>query len=321
VTTGENSEVGTTISDSQGRFRFGITHGRKAASVMLQAMTADGYSTLAGPFRTDVVSDQIVLRIIRSGRLEGDVVDQNGRPVKWITIAAMPQSAEAVIPLHNLAINSGRSINNPLLEDNNFVYARLHPGKYTLEVHCPWTSDTAMATTIAMVEAGKTTNAHLVVDMSEFGEVAGVVLADGKPVVGQVINVGYESGSSPVPEWTGPDGSYSICNLLPGRVHVTATPQYGTSGRQLEQTAEVVSGEVTTVNFDLSGSGEAKGSVEGYVMAGGRLVYYCSVTLKSAEAGADNGAYTANVDYQGRYKIEQIPAGDYVAQASFGDAV
>jgi len=312
-------EVATAVTDTAGRFRFNIVRPDTPASVYLQALAADGYSATAGPFRTNVQNRDIVLRLIRSGRLEGDVADQDGRPVKRIVIALVPESADALIPKGNLPFNEGRSINKPS-RDGRFVFTRLHPGRYTLEVRSSWGVDRPFATTDATIEAGRTTTAHLVVDMSEFGAVEGVVLADGKPASNQPVVVEHTEYSGGTSETTGPDGFYSIRGVLPGEVHVTVRPPYGLSGVREMQTAEVVSGEVTTVDFNLSSNGGATGSVEGYVMSGGSPAWYTYVTLEPAgESGG--GSYMATADRQGWYRIEEVAEGEYVAEAEQGRVV
>ena len=313
-------ELAIAITDTKGQFRFGIDYEDAPASVYLQALTGDGYSPKTGPFQKDAQNTDIVLRIIRSGRLEGDVVDQNGRSLERVVICAMPESPDAVIPRGNLPINDGRSINIPIRDASFFVYPRLHPGKYTLEVRGSWIVDRPIATTDVTIEAGKITTAHLVVDMSEFGEIEGVVLAGGEPVVGQQVTVQHESYRGGARGTTGPDGFYSIRWVLPGQVSVTAEPQLGFSGQRMTQTAEVVSGEVTTVDFSLPGSQEATGSIEGYVMSGGSPARFGTVVFKLA-AAAGSESYLASVDSQGWYRVEQLPEGAYTAEASYGLAI
>jgi len=313
-------EVATALADDAGRFRFCIDVQEVPGSVYVQALAGDGYSAKAGPFNTREQNRNIVLRVIRSGRLEGDVVDQEGRPLERSVISAVPDSVDAVIPRHNLPINDGRSINKPLGGSNVFVYPMLHPGMYTLEVRTSAAVERPIATTEVTIEAGRTTTAHLVVDMTGFGEIEGTVLAGGEPVAGQQVYVKHETYPGTAGGITGPDGFYVVRGILPGTVRVMVEPQEGFSGQRMTQSAEVVGGEVVTVDFNLSRSDEATGSVEGYVISNGAPMQYANVAVRPANAESAE-SYVATVDSQGWYRIDQIPEGEYVAEADLGRVI
>jgi len=316
--------AGSALSDTSGQFRlFAEEQGTASSSVYIQAIADDGYSAPSGPYRLNEAGSGLVLRVVRSGRLEGEVVDQAGLPVENAVVAAMPESTDALLALDPVEqeINRGKSINVRLKSGGGFEYGKLRPGKYTLEVYATASTPGApVAVAAATVQAGRTTMARLVADMSGFGGVEGTALLDGKPLAGQHVVV------KPVDaKWvrlvfaqTGPDGRYAIYGISPGQVEVTLEPEFrkGGSGVQKKQTVSIVSGEVTGVDFEFEG-GQA--TAEGYVLMNGAPANYAAITFEPLDTPGSGGP-TGTVNTEGWYKVEQIPEGTYRVEAAYGAA-
>ena len=321
ITPSEARLAGDAVSDVAGRFSLETAPPDQCPLVYVQALAEGSYSGLAGPYKTADTHSGIVLKVVRSGRLEGEVVDQDGQPVQNGLLAAVPESDDSLLPRESRfgEINTGKSINKLLDKAGEFVYPRLRPGTYALEVYT-YTSGTRtpIAATEAIIQAGRTTKAHLVVDLTGFGGIEGTVLKDGQPAVGQEIQV------TPVKaKWvdglmavTDANGQYAVYPIAPGEVYVLvqtpSLPGYG--GIRKQETAEIVAGQVARLDFDFAGGA---GTAEGYVTEDGLPARDATVTFNSVDSTGVAGL-SATVDAAGWYQIEQIPEGAYNVEARLG---
>ncbi|HUW62708.1 MAG TPA: sigma-70 family RNA polymerase sigma factor [Candidatus Bathyarchaeia archaeon] len=298
------------FGDVAGQFRLIKSLKYQPAAVYLQAVSDDGYSPLVGPFESGRSHSGIELRIARSGRLEGEVVATEGRPVEGLVLAAVPDSAEAIIPMNpyrqpvDEPSDMVRSINRRLGSGGRFVYPKLRPGKYSLEIRPEGEERREpLATADVTVQAGRTTKARLMVDMSGFGAIEGYVLKGGKPAAGLEVGTGLRNTE------TGPDGYYRLNDLAPGVEIIMAGNRFGQmpGGTQRRQRADVVAGEVTRVDFELAGGG---GAIEGYVTRNKEPLSRIDLLFSPMEPPREAGL-TVTTDENGWYRIDNVPEADY----------
>jgi len=324
VCPGERFEVGDAVSDTAGCFKLFVTREEVPSTLYFQAMHETAYSPPAGPYAFKSDAQDIVLRLSTAGRLEGEVVDRAGQPIGDAVVCAIPAETDKVFLYRSsghiaLEVNQGRSVNAMVNPDGSFSYPKLLPGRYTLQVY-PFASvpGSPVATAETTVQTGMTVRARLVVDMSGFGGVEGTVTLDGKPFAGQNIVVQPVSQKWVCPYYIQTDegGQYAVRNILPGEVEITLDSSYGSDkGMKQKQVAQINSGEVTRIDFDIA-AGHAV--AEGYVLYQGQPAANVEVVFEPiASPGA--GGPSARTDAQGYYKIEDLPEGACRAIATLTD--
>jgi RNA polymerase sigma factor (sigma-70 family) len=321
---GETFELGDAVSDTSGRFKIAIDRPKAPSTLYFQAMLERAYSAPAGPYALKSGAQDIVLRLAAAGRLEGEVVDQTGEPIGEAVVCAIPAQEDQLFLYRSsghiaLDVNQGRSVNVRLNPDGRFSYSKLLPGRYMLHVY-PFASvpGSPVATAETTIQAGRTVRARLVVDMSGFGAVEGTVTADGKPLAGQQMAVEPVSQKWVCPYYIQTDegGQYAVRNILPGEVGITLNSSYGSNtGLKQKQVGQVISGEVTRIDFDIA-AGHA--AAEGDVLYEGRPAANVEVVFEPvASPGA--GGPSARTDEQGYYKIGELPEGACRAIATLTD--
>lgn len=317
---GSAFEAGGALTDVSGRFRL---EPREDAPALLyfQAMTESGYSAPEGPYRLANPTGGIVLKLARSGRLEGEVVNKQGEPMSSTVICATPDSTDQLFLFRSSAldINDGESINALVKPGGRFSYRHLLPGRYTLHVY-PFASvrGAPVAVTTVDIQAGRTVRARLVVDTSGFGAVEGTVTLDGKPLAGQQIFVRPVSAKwvCYLDEQTDADGHFEVRHILPGEAEVTLNMTYGPQqGIVNKQVAQIVSGEVARIDFDIA-AGHA--CAEGYVLVDGLPAADVEVVFEPVETPGAGGP-SAQSDNRGWYRVEGLAEGLYRVEATRTD--
>ncbi|MCX5769598.1 MAG: carboxypeptidase regulatory-like domain-containing protein, partial [Candidatus Hydrogenedentes bacterium] len=308
-------ELGETLADGHGRFQFDLRFPPASPEVYVQALSDGGYSAPAGPYRDGETARDMTLRIVRSGRLEGEVVTGEGLPFKTGYVSALPDTGTAV--LLRTAPENDEAAERGLQNGGRFEYAKLHPGRYTLEVwQLALESDAPLTTTVVSVQTGRTTEARLVVDMAGYGGVEGVVLQDGKPVYGTLVVVESAGLKRAVWQSTGADGRYSVYGVPPGLAVVTLEPSIpsGRSAMHDKKNTDIVAGAFSTVDFEFF---SGKAAVEGTVTENGVPSEDVAVTFEPQDVvGA--ASFTARPDEKGYYKVEGVPEGAYRVEAWTG---
>ncbi|MCX5769837.1 MAG: carboxypeptidase regulatory-like domain-containing protein, partial [Candidatus Hydrogenedentes bacterium] len=321
---GETFEVGDAVSDAAGKFRVAITRKDAPSTLYFQAMNEAAYSPPAGPYRLGSPAADIVLRMATSGRLEGEVVDRGGEPIGQAVVCAVPAQEGQLLLYRSsghiaLDVNEGRSVNALVESSGSFSFSKLAAGRYTLHVY-PFASVAGLplATADVTIQPGRTMRARLVVDTSAFGSIEGTVLLDGRPFAGQQIVV------RPVSQkwvchhfaYTDNDGHYIVRTIVPGEAEVTLDTRYGSDKSvSQKQIAQILSGEVTRIDFDIA-AGHA--AAEGYVLYEGRPAANVEVVFEPvASPGA--GGPSARTDEQGFYKLVDLPEGAYRVVATLTD--
>ncbi|MCX5772747.1 MAG: hypothetical protein NTZ09_21090, partial [Candidatus Hydrogenedentes bacterium] len=316
--------LGDAISNTSGNFKLAVRQENAPDTLYVQAKSGNGYSEPAGPYpRKDGHSD-ILLRLVTGGRLEGELVDQQGRPVDEAIIAAIPDTTDSLFLYPSLDRRVGgagdmSAIRTRAEADGTFVYGSLRPGAYTLEVYLfSSPAGLPLAKSTVNIQGGRTTHARLEVNVEGFGAIAGRVLLDGRPVpdTSVYIDPASEEWTSAHVEQTDSEGAYLAQHVLPGPVKVTVhlTMESGVLTMKT-QPAEVVSGEVATVDFSFAG-GDA--SIEGYVLYNGAPPGSGQVYFEPADSPGAGGP-RVDIDETGWYKAENLAPGIYNAQAKLGE--
>ncbi len=115
------------LSDPQGRFRFVNLH---PGSYILLGARQD-YATFA--YRSPITLAPgahftgLVLRLVRSGRITGKVVDDRGKRVEFATVAAVPVGNSQAPPVDGRAVVGGGADAR-----GNFAFRNLEPGPYVV---------------------------------------------------------------------------------------------------------------------------------------------------------------------------------------------
>lgn len=327
---------GDTVSNTRGEFKLAVRQdssvayrvdagaGSAAGMLYVQAKSGNGYSEPAGPYSGKDGRADILLRLETSGRLEGELVDQQGQPVDEAIIAAVPETTDSLFlypsPDRRLAGNDATpAIRTRAEADGTFVYDSLRPGAYTLEVYLfSSPAGLPLARSTVTIQGGRTTHARLEVNVEGFGAIAGRVTVDGKPTpeTNVYIDPGSEEWSAQHIELTDSEGQYLAQHVLPGPVKITVHLVMDSGIRTGKtQTAEVVSGETATVDFDFA-AGNA--SIEGYVLYNGAPPGSGQVYFEPADSPGAGGP-RVDIDETGWYKAENLAPGIYNAQAKLGE--
>jgi len=304
------------LADKTGAWEFDpiseIRGERKPPSLNVQAIAEEGYSAVAGPFGVGTTVSDIVLEIVRSGRLEGEVVTRSGRPLERATLVAVGESADAALPSNQAfraypqLIQSNITMQRQLDGTSRFAYPQLRPGQYTLEIY-PWSGDPNQpaATARVGVQPGKTTKARVVVDIeSQTGGVEGLVLLNGKPAPGVRVSAGLSQCV------TDAHGRYALDELSPGFYLVTVTPP-GAEQTARRQQCNVVENQMARVDFELGGGG----AMEGYVTSNGQGVPQVRLLVSRSEPPRELD-FTVTTDADGYYRLDHVPEGLYKVLAS-----
>ena len=263
-----------------------------------------------------------IMDFLRTGAIEGKVVDTQGNPLEGITVRAQ------------LGLQVGQNLfgTGMSLRDGSYTVIGLNTGVYDLDASVPgYQATRILRTTVhgSQTEPNnaltfKATNLDFRMTKLEPGAISGKVTElDGvTPIVGATVKaelVGDEQGN-PIPPPKGiptvyttttkADGSYRLEGLPNGTYNITASAPRHTS---VTRTGVVVrpGQETTGVDFQLPGE---PGAIAGQVVdaqtnqgIAGALVEVISGTTTIA---------SATTDPQGNFTIPNIPVGVYTVQAT-----
>ncbi|HUW60186.1 MAG TPA: sigma-70 family RNA polymerase sigma factor [Candidatus Bathyarchaeia archaeon] len=316
--------MGDAVSDTSGNFKLAVRQENVTDILYVQAKSGNGYSEPAGPYNSRDGHTDILLRLETSGRLEGELVDRQGQPVDEAIIAAIPETTGSLFlypsrDRRSDGANDVSAIRTRAEADGTFVYDSLRPGAYTLEVYLfSSPAGLPLARSTVTIQGGRTTRARLEVNVEGFGSIVGRVTAGGKPAPDTYVYIdpGSEEWSAQHIELTDSEGQYLAQHVLPGPVKITVHLMMNSGVRTGKtQTAEVVSGEVATVDFNFA-AGDA--SVEGYVLYNGAPPGRGQVYFEPADSPGAGGP-RVDIDETGWYKAENLAPGLYNAQAKLGE--
>ncbi|MFH1268732.1 MAG: carboxypeptidase-like regulatory domain-containing protein, partial [Planctomycetota bacterium] len=310
------------VSDKSGAFGLYFkfdppSYTQAPRQVYVQALHESGMSPRVGPVDVRDPGGEIILEIASTGRIEGEVLDQNGAPVSRADVAAVPEEKSAANIMSDY-LEYGQCSDHIQDEaqtrtsfSGSFSFDSLLPGTYELQVYLAASPMTLpVAKTTVFVRAGQVLHARLVVDTSPFGTIEGSVTMNGKPFPGQMVWAFMKSVRRGLTRGqTDEEGLYRLDCVLPGEVTVMLIWQplmEGTSGRVIrEQSVEVTAGQVSTADFDVP---VASTFVEGVVTTNGFPEDGALLQFTQGEPSQEQ----ANVatDSQGYYRIA-LPEGAY----------
>lgn len=298
-----------TETDAKGYYSFtGIKPG-----LLLLTAEKDGYqgknvSNVRLDEPTDIVMDS-------TSTVRGMVlVRETNEPPQYFTIHARQDAGETESLESSLdrmfGDHSGRWFSGG--DDGSFEIS-LAPGEYTLEARSPGLTP---GRTQVSVRAGQDVDGVRIELRQAGGRIRGrVVTADGAPAAGALTWLstggtfnyfGGMDGDRPSRNvQVGADGSFEFERLAAGTYTVMASLE----GYAQSKSAPIELGDgktVSDVRIVLSGGGSLQGTVE----FDGQLAAGALVTV-----AGDGFAEVATSDANGRYRIDGIPPGDYMASA------
>ena len=258
-----------------------------------------------GPARglgLDLVAGETSLQEIvldPGGSIAGSVADSDGRPASRVPLTiTYPEDYKAT------SDSEGR-----------FHIDNVRPGTYSIDAE---QADRVSIKQHVTVRAGETSNLHFVVATASRTITGTVVDADGKPIGDAFVIAGHEiDGYADVRPWlsssesqvaTGNDGAFTIAHLVAGSYTLRA---YRTGG------GEAIVEHVplgTHPRLQIKSAGSIAGTV--------RTPSGPPVDLMVRVVDVHTGLARREQFYrtEGRYHVEDLPAGEYRITASTGDA-
>jgi RNA polymerase sigma-70 factor (ECF subfamily) len=307
----------STVTDTSGRFDISLVD--ITGPCYLQAAYDGALSNRQGPFTTqDAGSRDVVLTLRQTGRIEGNVVDQDGEPMASATVVGVAQGgnardaeASASYAPATWASEAGAKAFSSI--SGRFLFPSLFPGQYKLQVYLLGARKYPLAVADTRVEAGRTLNARLVVNDEALGAVEGTVRVDGKTVSGQGVGAKNEADGGGGYATTDSEGHYRLSHLTAGEYIVHLTTAAGGSAQgsvSQRQTVRVDAGLVASADFDIQ-SGKAR--VEGIVQVNGRPE--ADVEVSFSRLDATEGEVHVKTDAEGAYLAEGLQEGPYRVEA------
>jgi carboxypeptidase family protein/calcineurin-like phosphoesterase family protein len=184
--------------------------------------------------------------------------------------------------------------------NGDYLLSNVPAGTVTLTVNASGYQSSSQAVTVS---SGSNTTASFSLSSASTGNVLGRVTSasNGAAISGAAVSGG---GASTVTDTT---GSYALSNLPPGTYSITA----GKSGWGSQtQAASVVAGANTSLNFQLSTSGEIKGTITN---TAGVAIAGASVNLTGGAIATNR---TVSSSSAGTYNSGWIPIGTYTVTVS-----
>jgi protocatechuate 3,4-dioxygenase beta subunit len=263
-----------------------------------------------------------IMDFLRTGVIEGKVVDTQGNPLEGVTVRA-----QIGLQVGQNVFGSGVS-----LKDGFYTIIGLNAGVYDLDASVPgYQATRLLATSVHGSEyppynalTYKATNLDFRMTKLEPGAISGKVTElDGvTPIVGATVKaelVGDEQGN-PIPPPKGiptvyttttkANGTYRLEGLPNGTYNVTASAPRHTS---VTRTGIVVrpGQETTGVDFQLPGE---PGTIAGQVVDAQTNQGIAGALVEVISAGTTIAS--ATTDAQGNFVIPNVPVGVYTVQAS-----
>ncbi|MDQ3340914.1 MAG: carboxypeptidase regulatory-like domain-containing protein [Myxococcota bacterium] len=292
--------------------------GLRAATYLIEPSAKSAVSPREG-FKVDAPAGKIVekdLILDDGGKIEGVVVDEQGKPVEGVKI-----NANSIENDWNFRWDSGSKSDVA----GKFVIDGLRPGEYRVIASKGWfetlrkpgtTDDEQHPGEKAVVKSSETTKVRLVIE-AQSGSIKGVVVdADGKPVSDAYLSAARESDAagaqqsnvSATRDWdwgeekptlTNVDGTFTIPRLSPGKYTVRAYRKGG--GEAVQE--HVAVGSTTRLQIKHTGS------IAGIAKREGGAPEEITVTLADLKTGfnRDERFYKTG----GKFTIHDLPKGHF----------
>lgn len=272
---------------SPGRFTLAV------AAPGFQPAQRKGIEVVAGK---DVSGLEVVVR--KGATVEGRVTTTEGRPVAGAHLRVMPTG------------NAG----NPLLAALGLPEAVADgDGTYKLEgvpegarsIVAEERDHPKVVQTLA-VQPGSN---HLDFQLADGREVSGqVVDPQGQPIPGAEVSLSSQSGAWR--ETTGPDGGFRMTAIPDGSYRLLAEKEGWATARSPE--VRVAGGSVEGLVLRLDRGGAIVGRISG--------LGFEELSQLQISASGPTGGQLGQVDYQGSYRIEALPPGEWIVEAHLPDS-
>ena len=244
--------------------------------------------------RIDVpASGTLELRLVRSARVRGVVVDARGQPVAGAKVVLSSTPGDAALQPDSDSATS---------DAKGRFALEAAPGAISVRANAQGLSPSSP---FELALAAGDTRSDLVLRVPDGGRIAGHVLdGEGNPADGWEVVLTDERGRSAGFERTNADGSFLSEPLSPGAYAVVLGRQEGRRSVGRSRVDAVV-GENETVEVRLGGRSEGATRLHGTIRCGGTPLAGLAVTVRSEESVWARA--TTRTDDGGRYELELLP--------------
>ncbi len=294
----------TAVHGKNGRFRMdGIDAG--AVTVFVRAPGYDIAKTFLSSLEPDKQGGGLTIRLSPAARIDGIVVNAEGRPIPGAKIffGSVRQDALA---LSGEPVATARN-------DGSFHLEGLPPDVKTIAA-----SHKSYAVGAVVVSVRSPGKHRLEIVLPRGGAIEGVVTMGGELVTDPALAVGVHVryldtlGAGRADTGCGEEGAYSFGKLSPGTVELTATirssQNRASPQRSLRRCVVVESGKTTMTDFDF---GEHDTALEGAVFLNGAPASSALVTTNYTGPSGDTEEFHTSTGDEGCYLLTGLPAGTH----------
>jgi hypothetical protein len=230
----------------------------------------------------------------KGATIEGRVTSSDGRPLPGAQVRVEPGEAGGDPLLAGLGLAEATAG-----EDGSYRLEGVAEGSRSISAEV---RDHPKAVQRLAVQRG--TN-HLDIQLADGRDVSGrAVDSQGQPVAGAAVSLVSAAGVWPAT--TGLDGGFRITGVPDGTYRLQAEKAGWAAARSLEE-VRVSGGAVDglVVRFDRGGA------IAGRISGLGQD----ELSRLQVSANGPSGSQLGQVDYQGAYRIDALPAGDWIVEA------
>ena len=253
--------------------------------------------------------DDADLRLLKGGTVRGQVISSTGDPVVGATVERVVQQ-RSMIDISRANRRSARSDG-----DGNFVLDGLPLGATSFSAK----HDTHQEKVLDLEVQSGDNRLDFVLDrgLSISGRVldptglpvSGATVSATTPGGGMMIMIG---GGTPKSAVTNSDGEYRLEGYGAGTYEVTAKLE-GYAPAKTETPVQLDRSDATSVDLQLQTGAAITGIVEGL-----SFDELSQVQIMAMQPGSSSIPLMAQVDYEGSYLIDNVPAGDWMVMATVG---
>lgn len=237
--------------------------------------------------------------VVRKGAvIEGRVTTSDGRPAAGTHLRVMPV-ADPGGPLL-AALGLSEAVAN---EDGAYRLEGVTEGARSIVAE---SQDHPKAVQTLAVQPGSN---HLDFQLANGREVSGRVLdSQGQPIPGAEVRLTSQTGSWPAA--TGPDGGFRLTAIPDGAYRLLAEKEGWAPARSTED-VRVAGGPVEGIVLRLDRGGAIVGRILG--------LGFEELSRVQISANSPTGGQLGQVDYQGSYRIDAVPPGEWIVEALLPD--
>ena len=253
--------------------------------------------------------DELDLRLLKGGTLQGQVVSSNGDPVVGATVERVVQQRSMI------DISRANRRNTRSDGDGNFVLDGLPLGATSFSARHDQHQEKVLDLEVQsgdnrldfVLERGLTISGR-VLDPTGL-PVGGASVSAASPGGGMMVMIG---GAAPKSAVTNTDGEYRLEGFGAGSYEVTAKLD-GFAPAKTEAPVQLDRSDAISVDLQLETGAAITGVVEGL-----SFDELSQVQIMAMQPGASAMPLMAQVDYEGSYLIDNVPAGDWMVMATVG---